>query len=250
MYAVGDDALAPLKKQYIGFGDWTILMVLDHLRQKTAIKMTTAQKYKYKTNGYNTPRDPTSSITAYFTTLDRFQILLVDRGIAMSDAEKTMAAGAQMWHSEMFTEDQMLFWENKPPAAQTWAALQAYFTEKWLERKQYSATAAKQSHFKEAEVLAQETATAEEEGKTQALLFTMMQEQHNKQMATMAASNKANMEAMMEKMNTLVAAGGGRRTTERDKENTPPVGPPTTAGGGDGGGNVKKPRRKNALCPN
>ena len=40
-----------------------------------------------------------------FTTLDRFQILLADRGISTSEAEKTMAAGAQMWQSEMFTED-------------------------------------------------------------------------------------------------------------------------------------------------
>jgi hypothetical protein len=78
----------------------------------------------------------------------------------------------------------------------------------------------------------------------------MLQKQHNKQMATMVASNKANMEAMMEKMNALVAADGGRRTTERDKENTPLAGPPTTAGGGGGGGDVKKPRCKKALCLN
>jgi hypothetical protein len=64
--------------------------------------------------------------------------------------------------------------------AQTWAALQTYFTEKWLERKQYLATTAKQSQFKEAALLAQETAAAEEEGKTQALLFAMLQDQHAK----------------------------------------------------------------------
>jgi hypothetical protein len=246
LYAVGDDALAPLKKQYIGFGDSTILTMLDHLRQKTAIKMTTAQKYEYKTSGYNTPWDPTTSITAYFTMLDRFQISLGDRGISTSDAEKTMAAGAQMWQSEMFTEDQMLLWENKNPAAQTWGALQAYFTEKWLERRQYSATTAKQSRFKEAALLAQETAAAEEEGESQAMLFSMLQEQHDKQMASMAATNKANMDAMMEKLHALVTAGGSRRTNDRDKENTPPSGPPTT-GSSDA---TKKPRRKKALCPN
>ena len=65
----------------------------------------------------------------------------------------------------------------------------------------------KQSHFKEAALLVQETAAAEEEGETQALLFSMLQEQHEKQMATMAAANKANMDAMLEKMNALVAAG-------------------------------------------
>ena len=245
LYAVGDDVLAPLKKQYIGFGDSTILTMLDHLRQKTAIKMTTAQKYEYKTTGYNTPWDPTTSITAYFTSLDRFQISLTDRGISTSEAEKTMAAGAQMWQSEMFTEDQMLSWENKPAADQTWAALQSYFTEKWLERKQYSATTAKQSRFKEAALLAQETAAAEEEGETQALLFSMLQEQHEKQLAMMTASNKANMDAMMEKMNALVAAGGGR--SNNDKENQPPAG---ATGSSNGGGDAsRKPRRRKILCP-
>jgi hypothetical protein len=34
-----------------------------------------------------------------------------------------MAAGAQMWNSKMFTEDQMVALENKTAAQQTWAAL-------------------------------------------------------------------------------------------------------------------------------
>jgi hypothetical protein len=145
--------------------------------------MTTTQKYEYKTNGYNTPWDPTMSITAYFTLLDCFQVLLGNRRIRTSNEEKTMAAGAQTWQSEMFTEDQMVIWENRCAMAQMWAALQTYFTEKWLEQKQYSATIAKQSRFKEAALLAQETAAAKEEGKTQALLFAMLQDQHTKQIA-------------------------------------------------------------------
>jgi hypothetical protein len=73
------------------------------------------------------------------------------------------------------TEDQMVVWENRGAMVQMWAALQTYFTEKWLERKQYSARTAKQLQFKEAALLTQETAAAEEEGKTQALLFAMLQ---------------------------------------------------------------------------
>ena len=116
--------MAPLKKQYIGFGDTTVLQMIDHLHLKTAIRMTTAQKFEYKTNGYNNPWDPTMSITAYFTQLDRFQMSLGDRGIAMSDQEKKMTGGAQMWQSEMFMEDQMVASENRTSATQTWAALQ------------------------------------------------------------------------------------------------------------------------------
>jgi hypothetical protein len=35
--------------------------------------------------------------------------------------------------------------ENRTSATQTWTELQTYFSKKWLERKQYSATTAKQS---------------------------------------------------------------------------------------------------------
>ncbi len=171
-----------LKKQYIGFEDLTILAMINHLCLKMAIKMTAVQKHEYKTTGYNISWDPTMSITAYFTQLDWFQVLLGNHGIATSNAEKTMAAGAQMWQSRMFTEDQMVTWENKTAEQQTWAALQTFFTKKWLERKQYSPTAAKQSCFKEAVLLTQERAAAEVECKLQVMLFAMSQEQHDKKL--------------------------------------------------------------------
>jgi hypothetical protein len=44
LYAAGNDAFAPLKKQYIDFGNLTVLSMINHLHQKTAIKMTTVQK--------------------------------------------------------------------------------------------------------------------------------------------------------------------------------------------------------------
>ncbi len=46
--------------------------MIDHLRLKMAIRMTTAQKHECKMNGYNTLWDPTTSISAYFAQLDRF----------------------------------------------------------------------------------------------------------------------------------------------------------------------------------
>ncbi len=154
-----------------------------------------------------------------------------------------------MFFSKMFTEDQMVAWENKTAAQQTWAVLQTYFTGKWLERKQYSATKTTKSRFKEAALLAQETAAAEEEGELQPMLFAMLQEQHNKQIAAMEATNKANMGAMMDRVNALVAGRGGDRRTpiqQPDKENTPPGGiicPPMDTD------RTKKPRKQKALCP-
>jgi hypothetical protein len=42
--------------------------------------------------------------------------------------EMTMAVSTGMWESKMFTEDQMIAWENKTPVQQTWQNLQDYFT--------------------------------------------------------------------------------------------------------------------------
>ncbi len=94
LYAVSNNALASLKRQYIGFGDTMILAMIDHLHLKTAIRITTAQNYEYKTVGYNIPWDPTTSTTAYFMQLDWFQVSLGNHGIVMSNKEKTMVAGA------------------------------------------------------------------------------------------------------------------------------------------------------------
>jgi hypothetical protein len=50
----------------------TIHLMILHLREKTEIKMTTYQKFEYKVEGYRRQWDPTTSITAYFTGLDKF----------------------------------------------------------------------------------------------------------------------------------------------------------------------------------
>jgi hypothetical protein len=94
LYGIGDDALAPLKKQYINFGNATIHSMIQHLCEKTAIKMTTSQKFDYGKQW-----NPTTSITTYFTGLDKFQTSLADRGITTSIKEMTMAAGVRMWEA-------------------------------------------------------------------------------------------------------------------------------------------------------
>jgi hypothetical protein len=60
LYGIGDDVLVPLKKQYISFGNTTIHSMILHLWEKTAIKMTTAQKFEYKAKGYGKQCDSTS----------------------------------------------------------------------------------------------------------------------------------------------------------------------------------------------
>ncbi len=112
LYAVGNNALMPLKKQYISFRDLLVLAMIDPLSLKTAIRMTMVQKHKYKTTGYNNPWNPTTGIPAYLTQLNCLKVSLCDCGTSRSEAENAMKTGAQMWQSVMFTEEQMVLWEN------------------------------------------------------------------------------------------------------------------------------------------
>jgi hypothetical protein len=101
------------------------------------------QTHKYRTNMYNNTWDLVLSITTYFTQINCFQISLVDHSITTSNEEKLMAVGAKRVASKMFSEEQVLAWEDIPPTDQTWTNLQMYFTKKWLEHRQYSSTMAK-----------------------------------------------------------------------------------------------------------
>jgi hypothetical protein len=92
LYGMGNNALAPLKKQYINFGDATIHSMILYLQEKMAIKMTTSQKFEYKSKGYAKQWDLTTSITAYFTGLDKFRTSLTNCGISTSINKMTMAA--------------------------------------------------------------------------------------------------------------------------------------------------------------
>ncbi len=80
--------------------------------------------------------------------------------------------------------------------------------EKWLEQRQYYQITAKHSQFKDAALAAQELAAAEEEGKTTAMMFALLQEQHKARLKLMRAANKQAMDAMFECMNVLIAGQG------------------------------------------
>ncbi len=63
----------------------------------------------------------------------------------------------------------------------------------------------------------------------------------------MEATNKKNMDTMMEQISALVVAGSARHAHQPDKVNTPPGSNVIPLGSG---AQAKKPRRKKVLCPN
>ncbi len=54
------------------------------------------------------------------------------------------------------------------------------------------------------------------------MLFAMLHKQYDNQIAAMTATHKANMNALMERMNAILAGGREKQTAQHDKDNTPP----------------------------
>jgi hypothetical protein len=77
----------------------------------------------------------------------------------------------------------------------------------------------------------------------------MLQEQQGRQFAAMTATNNANMDAMMERMNTLMTGGGGICPAHQDKERTPTVRSSLPTSTGSGTNQPKNPRCASAYVP-
>ncbi len=83
-------------------------------------------------------------------------------------------------------------------------------------------------------------------------MFAMLQEQHDKQIAAMTATNKANMDAMMERMNAILAGGGEKQMAQHDKDNPPPGRnrhPLAGTGTGTGTDQTKQPQNQMPSVP-
>ena len=140
-------------------------------------------------------------------------------------------------------------WEIKPPADKTWAAAQTYFTKKWEEQQSYNKMTARQTAFQEAALQAKEEAIAEET----ALILTLQQEKHNKEMKAM----KEALETMKGEIARLAKQSqkkGGNTNNKNNNPNTAGTNNQKPATKTKGPAVKFKVRQtmleKQALCPN
>jgi hypothetical protein len=78
----------------------------------------------------------------------------------------------------------------------------------------------------------------------------MLHKQYDNQITAMTTTHKANMDALMERMNAILAGGGEKQTAQHNKENTPPRrNRHPLMRTGTGMDQTKKPQKQKALCP-
>ena len=79
--------------------------MVQHIREKKCIKMTTLDKANFNKDGYNTPWDNTTDINICWKYIGDLTKQLNTRDIATSDDEMFRIAVAQMWESNYFIEE-------------------------------------------------------------------------------------------------------------------------------------------------
>ena len=131
-----------------------------------------------------------------------------------------MAEVARIWESEFFTDKNLIKWEKKEVAYQTWAKVKIYFTELYQSHTEYSKFLAKRSRFHESVSNVKERESEKEESEAR-MMFAMMQEQHQEQLNAMQESNveamkiaNAAMAEMAKNMQIMMATMPGMNKTE------------------------------------
>ena len=175
IYAVADSAVAPLKERYVKYGRCSLQAMMKHLQEKLCVKMTTMEKDTFKRSKYLTKWDTTECITNYWKNLDELTTKLWECNISTSEEEKIMKAVARIWELELFTDKNLIKWEKKGAADQTWANVKIYFTELYQSHTQYRKSMAKQSRFHEIASNVTERENTKEESKETMMVLPSVQ---------------------------------------------------------------------------
>ena len=135
-----------LKDELFGFAGQTVAAMLHHL-DKQCLALTGREK-KEKMDSINLEWNQDDDIETYFVKADKLEEeLLLDYGITWPTSMKITQVIDQMYASNVFSEDDMMDWEDKDDDEKTWIHLQSYFKRKWTKKRRYRGDTPKDHGF-------------------------------------------------------------------------------------------------------
>ena len=99
----------------------------------------------------NLPWDRNDDIETYFIKADNFEEDLHENyGIKWPTSMKITQAEDEMYRSNMFSNEELMAWEEKPRADKTWVHLRTYFKDRWTATMQYQGDTPHKNGFESA----------------------------------------------------------------------------------------------------
>jgi hypothetical protein len=245
--AIDPELLVELIDEWVQYEDHTPAEIITFLRDHVCLPATTDDQLALQAKLVE-PWDQTENLLSYFKKLDLAQEAMVKAHVPCEDAAKAIQAGAQMAASGLFSEIQVIEWEEKVYTDKTWTNLKTYYTKLYKSKMQYSKSEARRTGF--------ESANAMQKAKDQALesqlehFMETVTTAHNEEINEIRAENK-NLTELTEKFM------GQMKTQQRllDKmakqldAKTTPLGGTTPAGGGDSNKENTPLQRQRKECP-
>ena len=110
--------------------------MLDHLEQQCLA--LTARDMKTKMKDVNLPWDRDDDIETYFVKVNNLEEDLQENYcMEWPTSMKITQAEDEMYRSNMFSEGELMAWEEKPRADKTWVHPRTYFKDRWTATMRY-----------------------------------------------------------------------------------------------------------------
>ena len=195
--AYDESYLEALENELLGFTHVTVSEMLEHLREQ-CLAMTSREK-KQKLKEVNLEWEQGDDVRVFLSKVQKLQEQLQDQyDLDWAEDVRMTHIVSEFADSNIFTEEEMMTWEDKPREDQTYAAMVAYFTRCYDKHARYGNAGAPKSHGYES--ANNVTDQAKEE-----LLQLMLQLLSNQKEVTEAATeDKEHLQAMSDSNGDLL----------------------------------------------
>jgi hypothetical protein len=144
--SVEEQYVKKLNKDYFGYANQTIKMLLTHLRTKWC-KVTTKERTNATEAFYQAWVPSTAHIITFSCQLDKQQKKCKNINVIISDKAKTLHIVDQMYKSNYYTKEQMTKYKMQADINKTWLYTLQFFTKLFTQRKAYGEDRAANSSF-------------------------------------------------------------------------------------------------------
>ena len=238
--------------------------MLDHLREQCLALTSTEKRRKLKQ--IELEWKPEDDLQVFLLKVQKLKEELEEEyDLTWEEDMRMTHVVSELAESNVFTEEELANWEDKPKNEKTYAAMVAYFTRFYDRHKKYGgAGTAKSQGF-------ESTANLSEQGKEELMQMIMQVLSNQKEVAEAATADKEHLQAMddsneelmsiIKKLNVQNEKLADQNTKLVEQNNTlasalAKAKSPRGGGGGGGGGRNKnnsngndtKPRKKCAIC--
>ena len=185
--AIDEELLVELVDEWVQYEEHTPAAILTFLRDHVCLPATTDDQLALQAKLLD-PWDTTENLLSSFKKLDLAQEAMVKAHVPCEDATKAIQAGAQMAASGLFSELQIIEWEEKSHLDKTWLNLKTYYTKLYKSKIQYAKCEARRTSF--------DSTNAMQQAKDQAMeaqITTFMDTvttAHNEELNEIRAENK------------------------------------------------------------